>query len=642
VFLGTGGDGRIYKVAANGTGALFTDLAELNVTSLAIGRGGELFAATSPDGKVYKVDAGGKADVWLDPKEKYIWAIAVMSDGSLAVATGENGKIFRVRSANATPESSLLFDTSETHIISLASDAQGNLFAGSDSNGLVLRFGADGKPFALLDSPLREIHELVVSPNGSVYALALGESASAPATPATPAPSGSPESKTVTVEKQNPMTPEPPQKSRYDLTGAKSAVYRILPDGGTDIIWSSGSVTAFSIYAHLTGNGVLLGTSDKGRIYSIENDARERLVLQSDANQISTIFTFGQSLYATSSNQGRLFRFGAERVPEGIYESSVLDAKSDASWGSIWWRSSGSVQIETRSGNTEEPNETWSAWNASGGTGQRGTVGSPRARFLQWRAVLRSGATAAALNEVNVAFVSRNIAPEVTSITILPANVGLLANPPIQIDPNIELSGLDPLTFGIQIVPVPPRRAYQRGARAFQWTAEDRNGDKLVYDIYYKESAESTYKLLRADIIENFYSVDGLSLPDGRYTIRIVAKDVLGNPAGTFLTGERISEPFEIDNTQPTVSVSGQPQVSGDRARVVFTASDRSSFLVRAEYSVNGGEWRAVFADDGISDGPDERYSVDVALPIAGEYSITLRVFDETGNVGNARALVRR
>src|SRR5436190_1823866 len=187
IYLGTGGEGRIYKVSASGSGALFTDLNELNVTAIVAKKDGGLFAATSPDGKVYQIDAAGKATPYFEPKEKYIWSLAVMSDGSLAVGTGDGGKLYRVRSANASPESSVMFDSSEMHIISLATDSKGNLFAGTDSGGLVLKFGADGKPFALLDSPLREIHELAVGPDGSVYALALGESASAAKPPETTA-----------------------------------------------------------------------------------------------------------------------------------------------------------------------------------------------------------------------------------------------------------------------------------------------------------------------------------------------------------------------------------------------------------------------------------------------------------------------
>lgn len=158
VYLGTGGDGKIFKVETSGKGTLLADLNELNVSALAIGTRGEIYAATLPDGKVYQIASNGTATVYFDPQEKYIWSLAAMPDGSLAVGTGENGKIYKVKAAKAAPDASLLFDTSETHIISLAADKNGNLYAGTDSNGLVLRFGTDGKPFALLDSPLREIH----------------------------------------------------------------------------------------------------------------------------------------------------------------------------------------------------------------------------------------------------------------------------------------------------------------------------------------------------------------------------------------------------------------------------------------------------------------------------------------------------
>ncbi|MEJ7710467.1 MAG: hypothetical protein WKF84_11525 [Pyrinomonadaceae bacterium] len=81
-----------------------------------------------------------------------------MTDGAMAVGTGDNGKIYRVRAAGANSESSLLIDVDETHVISLETDGQGNLLAGTDPGGLVLRISPDGKAFALFDAPLREIH----------------------------------------------------------------------------------------------------------------------------------------------------------------------------------------------------------------------------------------------------------------------------------------------------------------------------------------------------------------------------------------------------------------------------------------------------------------------------------------------------
>lgn len=642
VYLGTGGDGKVFKVDASGKGSLFADLSEMNVTAFAVAANGTLFAATSPDGKVYSISPAGKADVYFEPKEKYIWSLAALPDGSLAVGCGDSGKIYKVRSANATPESSLLFDSSETHIISLAVDKVGNLYAGSDSSGIVYRISPDGKPFALLDSPLREIHSLVVGPDNSVYALALGDSASATkAADATPATAAA-ESKGVTADKPNPLTPETPAKSRYDLTAAKSAVYRITPDGGNDIIWASGSVIGFSLFAQPNASGVLLGTSDKGRIYGVTNEGRETLVVQTDANQISTMIGSGSGILATSSNPGSLYRVNSETSTEGTYESAVLDAKTTASWGRIWWRSTGNVTIQTRSGNTDKPDQTWSDWSTALTDPRGAQVVSPSAIHFQWRATLKPGPAISRLTEVNTSFVPRNIAPEVLSVQVLPTNVGLLPNPPQQVDPNIELSGMDPAQFGIPNAAVAPRRVFQRGATSLQWTAEDRNGDKLVYDIYYRELSETTFKLLRADITDTFLAIDGQALADGRYVFKVVAKDSPSNPATLALSGERLSEPVDIDNTPPAVTVVGTPQLSGDRAKVVFEAKDAASYLTRAEYSVNGGPWIPIYADDGISDGPTERYTVDISVKTPGEYDVTIRVYDVNSNSGNARAVVRR
>src|SRR5258707_4847383 len=192
VFLGTGHDGKIFRVAANGTGALVYDAAELDVTALAVGSDGVVYAGTSPDGKVYRITPDGRAEVYFDPSDKYIWALAVMADGSLAVGTGDNGKLYRVRNAGANPESSLFVSTNQTHVISLAVTQQGDLIAGTDPGGLVLRISPDGKAFALFDAHLREIHALAPAADGSIYALALSDAASTGRGATAPAPAPQP------------------------------------------------------------------------------------------------------------------------------------------------------------------------------------------------------------------------------------------------------------------------------------------------------------------------------------------------------------------------------------------------------------------------------------------------------------------
>lgn len=652
IYLGTGHDGKIFRVGVDGRGSLLYDAAELDITALAIGRDGSIYAGSSPDGKVYRITADGHAEVFFDPGDKYIWSLAILNDGSLAVGTGDSGKLYRVRTAGAKPESSLLLSTNQTHVMSLAVTPQGDLIAGTDPGGLVLRISPEGKAFALFDAPLREIHALAATADGSIYALALSDSAATSRQQSTTVPvpqssdgAGTPTtSVTITAidESGNPIqTAAPPARSRTDITNARSAVFRILPDGASDVVWSSTSVTAFAVAPALEQGSVLIGTADKGRIYSVTNDGRDTLLLQSTEGQISSFLVRSGQVYAASSNQGKLFRFGRDTVAQGSYESAVRDAKLTATWGRIWWRGAGDVELQTRTGNGERPDTTWSEWSTAyrnaGGT----QVTSPRARFIQWRATLRSAGagTSAWMEDATLAYLPRNVAPEILSVTSLPFGVGLQQGAQIQVDPNIESSGLDPSLFGA-VAQVPPRRIFQRGARSFQWQAEDRNGDTLEYAIYYRGLNETTFRLLKDKLRDNFYTIDGATLADGRYIIKITASDAPDNPAGGALSGERLSEPVDIDNTPPVVRVSaGQ---AGGSAVTAFDVDDATGKIKRADFSVDGGPWTPLFPDDGIADSGHERYSVALPASAGGEHTVSLRAFDSSGNVGTLSVTLRR
>ena len=166
-------------------------------------------------------------------------------------------------------------------------------------------------------------------------------------------------------------------------------MFRILPDGGTDTVWSSNTVTAFSISPSPKTGSVLIGTADKGRIYSVTNDGRDTLLVQSTEGQISSFITRGNDVFAASSNQGKLFRFGSDSIAEGSYESPIRDARLISTWGRIWWRGEGNIELQTRSGNGERPDATWSDWSSPYKDSSGTQITSPRARFIQWRAVLR-------------------------------------------------------------------------------------------------------------------------------------------------------------------------------------------------------------------------------------------------------------
>ena len=170
LFVGTGNEGKVFKIDAQGKGSLFFDSAELEVHALAPAPNGGLYVGTSPDGKIYKVDRNGSATEFFDPDDKYIWALAVDAKGNVYAGTGEKGVIYKI-----TPDGkgTVFYKTNTTHATALAFDKAGNLLVGTGSPGKVLRIDPDGKPFVLLDSPFQEIRALRFDDKGMLYVAAL-------------------------------------------------------------------------------------------------------------------------------------------------------------------------------------------------------------------------------------------------------------------------------------------------------------------------------------------------------------------------------------------------------------------------------------------------------------------------------------
>jgi outer membrane protein assembly factor BamB len=171
-FVGSGNEGKVFRVARDGKTSVLFDGGELEVHALAAAPGGGIYVGTSPDGKVYRVAPDGKSESVFDPDDKYIWALTTDSTGNLYVATGEKGVIYRV-----TPDgkSAPFYRTRATHALSLSFDGEHRLLAGTGSPGRVFRIDADGRGFVLLDSPYREIRALRVGSDGAIYAAALSD-----------------------------------------------------------------------------------------------------------------------------------------------------------------------------------------------------------------------------------------------------------------------------------------------------------------------------------------------------------------------------------------------------------------------------------------------------------------------------------
>jgi hypothetical protein len=660
VYLGTGHDGKIYKVDSSGKGSMLTDLAELDVLALAIDSKDVLYAGTSPDGKVYRIDTNGSAKEFFDPKSKYIWSLVFDRQGRLLVGTGDMGIIYRV---DADGKGQPFYDTDETHIISMTMDQNGNLIAGGDPKGYVYRISPDGKAFVLYDSGMREVHSVAVGPNGTIYAAVISGDApimpaAAPAATTERSTQGGP-TVTVTIgstgeaagqtvdvieplDSVSPETPRTQTRRAGSATAAQSAVLEITPEGVVNTLWRSSDEMVFSL---LPRNGkVLFSTGTKGRIYAIDGPQSSTLMLESTEEQTTRLIDVANRVYATSANIGKLFRVDDESATSGEYESIVKDTDSVSSWGRVTLKGENQdlVDVLTRSGNTNVPDKTWSDWAEAD---RDGVVKSPRARFIQWKAVLKSqGAKSPRLGAVTVPYLQQNFRPEVTNVDVLPAGVGLVRVP---VNNNNVVNPNDPATIRASqragqptIQRVPPRRVPQRGSQSFQWTATDKNQDTLAYELYYRGDTERTWKVLKKDLDENFYMINSDTLPDGTYIVRVVASDMPSNPVDMALRGDMESRPFSIDNTPP-VSTMKLEGIDKGRVRIAIDAGDQTSTLNQAEVSVDTGEWQAVFPRDGIIDSKSESFTYLSGELAPGEHVIAFRIYDQNDNAGLAKLVVR-
>jgi hypothetical protein len=672
VYAATGSPARVYRITPDGKSTIIFEPQELQVQALKVGSGGVIYAATAPDGKVYKLehkpgdktgsesgkspdnvskDAGKPAldpswnsSIYFSPGTKYIWDLALDKTGNLYVATGDHGEIYKV-----TPkgEHSVFFKSDETHIRVLAVDEKGNLIAGTDGSGLVYRISAEGEGFVLYSAPKKEITALALDKNGNIYAAGVGEkrasSASSPAGPSMvitlgsnqPVPTG-PQSSTGPV----PTTPSTIPLGPFPAPGggaAGSDVYRIAADGSPTRIWTSRDdiVYALGFDAH---DKLLAGTGNRGHVFAIDGPDQFSDLLKAPASQVTGLAKAPNgALYAATSNLGKIFLLGPGPENEGSYESDVFDAKIFSRWGRVEFRGTGNVDLLARSGNVDNPDRNWSPWKQVDLSKSAG-MDVPPARYAQWKAVLHAGSTRPVIDTVTLNYLPKNVAPDVDDVTV---QVGVRYSPLPKssgLGLGTDVSGSSGSHFDS---PVPS--SHDRDSIGVKWSAHDENDDQLVYSVYYRGDGQTQWLLLKDNLTDKAYSFDASLLPDGGYTIKVVASDAPSHSPGEALTDSRESRRFEVDTTQPHIG-DLTASMDGGQIHVRFRAEDGFSPIKRAEYSVDAGDWKYLEPVGQLSDSKTENYdfkiAVDAAKDVSSEHVVVVRVYDKYDNMGAAKTLL--
>jgi WD40 repeat protein len=700
LYAAGGSNAKVLRLDATGKATTVFESAELAAQALALDTAGNLYVGTSPDGKVYKVTPAGQSSVFFDPKTKYIWDLAVDWNGIVYVATGDTGKIFAVAPDG---KGRLFYSSEETHIRALALDPSGNLLAGTEPSGLILRIPIAADPsgqtgassrsgesanntrraFVLYETSKKEITALLQDGKGNLYVAAVGEK-----TPPSPgltrtqlAEPATPENFTITVGAAGSTTAVLPQGQVNRFvpfpTVISSALYRIAADGSPEELWSSRDDLVYAL--GLLPNGkLLLGTGNQGTVLELENDHTYSRLVRTTSGQVTAIATgAGGKLFLATANPGKVFTMGPDNEPEGTFESQPFDAHIFSQWGRIQWfspgdasaRNTGAARIDlyARSGNTSDPQDSWSPWAGPYSNASGDKLDCPPARFVQWKAVLHgsAGGPAPELDWVSIAYLPKNASPEITAIALQNPGIRVqgisLPGPtagsqtPVQLRMPQPAATMSPIssaltatvltnleTLNSRHLNAVPQGLSQKGYQAVLWTADDANDDQLEFAIYFRGENETTWRLLKDKLDASFYSWDTTTMPDGAYYLKIVASDAPSNPSGEALTSERVSDRFEVDNTPPAI-VQLTAEAAGPAAavRVRFQASDSASPIARAQYSLDAGDWTVVFPIGGLSDALRESYDFQLHKVTPGEHTIAVRVYDQFENLSTAEATVR-
>ena len=542
--------------------------------------------------------------------------------GNLLVATGEDAFIYSVTPAG---KSAILFDAEENHVRTLLV-TEDILYAGTSGNGFVYRFDANDDPFVIFDPQMEEVNQLVLGNDGYLYASAFGQAMAAP----TPRPSQNQQQKNNTNGTSNSTSDDAALSSQainlesvVRSSGAPTSLFRISPDGYAKDLWLGSDEKIQSIFVH--GDDILVGSGKTGKILSVNNDGDLSIILENGETHVTSFLkNKKEHIIFTTSNLGRVYQIENTRADTATFISETIDAGLVAQWGTLTVKSNkaaGSSKFYTRSGNTEQPSQTWSEWAPVEKDGEIFRIKSPHARFAQWKCELDN--QNAEIDRVTLGYIQKNLAPTISSIIIHRPN------------DFYEVKSNSKNQKGIIFPATLPNKQTRKGFRTVDWLFEDPNFDALSFDLSYRRIGSALWRKMATDLEVNVHAWDSAQMADGEYEIKVRASDKHSNPENQTLTGERVSRSFIIDNSGPIINTGNKKQANVLTVRI----NDERTLLGKVQISIDASEWSDIYPLDGIIDSKDETFEIE--LPDAESHDIAIKASDKINNTSVVHTFVK-
>ena len=619
VYAASSPRGKVYRIE-NGQAREYFDPKETYIWSLAIAPDGALIVGTGEQGKVYRVTAAGSGDLYYDTGQSHITALAFDKQGRLLAGSEPNGMLYRI---SAKDQAFVLYDAALPEIRSILPGSDGALYVAALGGSLAKKTAAPATPASSGSSPAVTAPAISITVTDEAQAgLDL-------------------KGKTQADNKSGAQAAQTaPTATAVEYAGVeKAAIYRIAVDNTVETLWSSKEENVYDLAEE---NGQLLFATDlQGRIYRLGGDRKLSLLAEAGDSEVARLVPNGRRMLVIASNPGKVWRLDGA-ASTGQFESPVHDANNIARWGRLSARTAGSVKYQTRSGNALRPDRTWSNWEAVSNDGavkspnaryiqwRLDLAGGDSASVESVRLAYLPQNNAPVMKTISV---SAQTTPVATAVKPAAATSSTAAY-------SITVTDTGDSTTSYAGTPTQSITRSALKHLVVSWQAEDADSDTLLYSLYYRAEDEQRWKLLRGNMAESAQTVDAEIFSDGRYFFRVVATDKVANAADSAREAELVSAPVLIDNTPPVITEARQSGANGTR-EVTLTASDATSEIKRCEYSIDAGTWAVLEASDGVTDSRQETFRLTLPALTPGEHVAVFRVLDQAGNVAVRRLILQ-
>ncbi|HTM46342.1 MAG TPA: hypothetical protein VL137_15385, partial [Polyangiaceae bacterium] len=343
VLLGTGDEGRLYKYA-NGNTTLLAEAKGMTLSALAEAFGGNVIVGSIASGTLMRWQGGKLSDFSKLPGVDHVYCLAYDAKAKVLYAgTGPEGKLFRI---SANGDAQVYFDAEEQHLVSVAVGHNGQVFAGASDKARLYSITGPGRASVLYDFGRTEVRAVAVAPNDEVYAIA--NEIKQEARPS--------ERRPGQRDSAVPVAAAAPAKG-------KGTLYRFSSAGVPEELIDDGDDYFVSLVLG-DDNRPYVGSGVEGRVYTVSDSHAVILLADTSERQVTALALSGAQRFVFSSDPAVIHPVRGMGGADAVWTSKPMDLQLRAKFGRMSWLASGKVELSTRSGNTSDPDKTWSDWSA--------------------------------------------------------------------------------------------------------------------------------------------------------------------------------------------------------------------------------------------------------------------------------------